>query len=206
MLRNWCRACSAAQKIGGAQAVGRDGCHAMKPSVALAAATFTAPSSTPAAGISPRSPIPANSRAWPLRWVRASTATVRSLASAAPPAIGGGLTEKGPSARAGVCKARNTSALKKALAPDVDHSFVALRVYEFATAPLSQAQLKTLLPGDEALSDSRNNLFACCRTIDHRLVTGAMAAVTHLGAEHRLRHALGKRLQRIFPQLGCVSF
>jgi len=100
----------------------------------------------------------------------------------------------------------NAMRLKKALAPDVDHSFVALLVYEFATAPLSQAQLKTLLPGDEALSDSRNNLFACCRTIDHRLVTGAMAAVTHLGAEHRLRHALGKRLQRIFPQLGCVSF
>src|SRR6218665_874272 len=137
MLRNWCRACSAAQKIGGAQAVGRDGCHAMKPSAALAAATFTAPCSTPAAGISTRSPIPANSRARPLRWVRASTATVRSLASPAPPAIGRGLLQ-----------GKKVMRLKKALAPDVDHSFVALLVYEFATAPLSQAQLKTLLPGD----------------------------------------------------------
>ncbi|QIN67933.1 Gamma-glutamylputrescine oxidoreductase (plasmid) [Caballeronia sp. SBC1] len=92
------------------------------------------------------------------------------------------------------------------LAPRVDRSFVPLGVYELATAPLQDAVKKTLLPGDEALSDSRNNLFACCRTVDHRLVTGGMAPVTHLGAEGRLRRALGRRLQRIFPQLGPVSF
>lgn len=92
------------------------------------------------------------------------------------------------------------------LATRVDKSFVPLGVYELATAPLPEALQKTLLPGDEALSDSRNNLFACCRTVDHRLVTGGMAAVTHLGAEGRLKRALGRRLERIFPQLGPVSF
>lgn len=92
------------------------------------------------------------------------------------------------------------------LAPAVERSFVPLTVYELATAPLSKSQRESVLPGDEALSDSRNNLFACCRTIDHRLVTGGMAAVTHLGAERRLKKSLAQRLQRIFPQLAPARF
>ncbi len=54
-------------------------------------------------------------------------------------------------------------------------------VYELATPVLTDGQRMAILPGGEAMSDTRNNLFACCIEEGGRLVTGGMAPVTLLG-------------------------
>ena len=83
---------------------------------------------------------------------------------------------------------------------------VPLVVYELATPVLTQAQRATILPGGEAMSDTRNNLFACCVDASGRLVTGGMAPLTQIGARHWLPAPLARRLGRVFPQLAPARF
>ncbi len=85
-------------------------------------------------------------------------------------------------------------------------STVPLTVYQLATPVLPPAVRASILPGGESMSDTRNNLFACCMDDTGRIVTGGMAPLTQLGAARWLPGLLAKRLQRIFPQLGPVSF
>ncbi len=87
----------------------------------------------------------------------------------------------------------------------VRHSAVPLTVYQLATPPLPEAVRRAVLPGNEAFSDTRNNLLACRWTADGRLVTGGMAAL-QTGAMRRLPGKLARRLQAVFPALGRVSF
>lgn len=83
---------------------------------------------------------------------------------------------------------------------------VPLVVWELATPVLSPAQRAAILPGGEAMSDTRNNLFACCIEEGGRLVTGGMAPLTQMGARSWLPGLLARRLQRIFPQLAPARF
>jgi glycine/D-amino acid oxidase-like deaminating enzyme len=83
---------------------------------------------------------------------------------------------------------------------------VPLVVYELATGVLPDAVRAAILPGGEAMSDTRNNLFACCIDDTGRLVTGGMAPVTQIGAGRWLPPLLARRLARLFPQLGPVRF
>jgi hypothetical protein len=78
---------------------------------------------------------------------------------------------------------------------------VPLTVYELATDVLSPEQRAGILRRGEAMSDTRNNLFACCIDASGRLVTGGMAPLTQMGARHWLPPLLARRLVRIFPQL-----
>jgi glycine/D-amino acid oxidase-like deaminating enzyme len=82
---------------------------------------------------------------------------------------------------------------------------VPLLVYQLATEVLPPAARAAVLAGDEAFSDTRNNLLACRWTAGGRLVTGGMAAL-HAGAMARLPGKLAARLERIFPALGPVRF
>jgi glycine/D-amino acid oxidase-like deaminating enzyme len=83
---------------------------------------------------------------------------------------------------------------------------VPLTVYELATEVLPDAIRASILPRDEALSDTRNNLFACCIDDSFRIVTGGMAPITQLGAHLWLPGMLARRLSRVFPQLGLQRF
>jgi glycine/D-amino acid oxidase-like deaminating enzyme len=62
-----------------------------------------------------------------------------------------------------------------------------------------------VLPGDEAFSDTRDNLLACRWTASGRLVTGGMAAL-HAGAMTRLPGKLAARLEAVFPALEEIRF
>lgn len=78
---------------------------------------------------------------------------------------------------------------------------VPLIVYQMATDRLDRATRDWLLPGNEALSDTRNNLFAIRWTADDRIVVGGMAAASQIGAPRRVpRYALA-RMARLFPGL-----
>jgi glycine/D-amino acid oxidase-like deaminating enzyme len=83
---------------------------------------------------------------------------------------------------------------------------VPLIVYELATPVLTPAQRAAILPGGEAMSDTRNNLFACCIDATGRLVTGGMAPLTQWGARSWLPPMLAGRLGRIFPGLAPARF
>lgn len=80
---------------------------------------------------------------------------------------------------------------------------VPLTVFQLATPPLPDAARRAVLPGNEAFSDTRNNLLACRWTADGRLVTGGMASV-HACALDRLPRRLGARLASVFPALAAV--
>ncbi len=94
-----------------------------------------------------------------------------------------------------------SSAFAKTLAAES----VPLHVYQLATKPLPEPIRAAVLPGNEAFSDTRNNLLACRWTAGDRLVTGGMAAF-HPGAMARLPGKLAARLEAIFPALGPVAF
>jgi glycine/D-amino acid oxidase-like deaminating enzyme len=84
-------------------------------------------------------------------------------------------------------------------------SLVPLVVYQLATPVLPAAVRAAVLAGDEAFSDTRNNLLACRWTAQGRLVTGGMAAFQP-GAPDRLPGRLARRLADMFPALHGVSF
>ncbi len=82
---------------------------------------------------------------------------------------------------------------------------VPLIVYQLATEIMPESARRAVLPGDEAFSDTRNNLLACRWTAAGRLVTGGMAAL-QTGAIDRLPQKLASRLHDVFPALGPVRF
>ncbi|KQR77176.1 hypothetical protein ASG35_13045 [Burkholderia sp. Leaf177] len=92
------------------------------------------------------------------------------------------------------------------LTPAVRKSIVPLTVFQLATQPVADLVRKQVLAGNEALSDTRNNLFALRYTSDGRIVTGGMAPVSQWLAKPRLLRSLARRMERIFPQLGTVCF
>ncbi|MBU9597997.1 NAD(P)/FAD-dependent oxidoreductase [Burkholderia multivorans] len=94
----------------------------------------------------------------------------------------------------------------RALAPAVTRSIVPLTVFQLATSVVPQSVRRSMLKQNEALSDTRNNLFALRFTVDGRIVTGGMAPLTQWMAEPRLLRSLARRMERIFPQLGEVRF
>jgi glycine/D-amino acid oxidase-like deaminating enzyme len=98
-----------------------------------------------------------------------------------------------------------TNAAPPGLPGAVSRATVPLIVYQLATPALPDAARRAVLAGNEAFSDTRNNLLACRWTAGGRLVTGGMAAL-HTGATRRLPAALARRLMEIFPALGPVRF
>ncbi len=82
-------------------------------------------------------------------------------------------------------------------------STVPLTVFQMATGVVDASIRARILPGDEAFSDTRNNLLACRWTAGGRLVTGGMACL-RTGAEPRLLRSHTRRLRRIFPALAAA--
>ena len=84
-------------------------------------------------------------------------------------------------------------------------SVVPLLIYQMATPVMPDSARRAVLAGNEACSDTRNNLLACRWTAEGRLVTGGMAAL-QAGAITRLPRRLARRLEIVFPGLGPVRF
>lgn len=89
--------------------------------------------------------------------------------------------------------------------PGLRRSVVPVRSYQMATEPLSSNLRRSILPGNQAMSDTRGDLHFMRYDRDGRLVTGG-ALLVEIADERRLRTLLAGRLARIFPQLDRPRF
>ncbi len=91
------------------------------------------------------------------------------------------------------------------LEPKIEREVVPLTAWQLATAPLPRAAFESVIPGRQAVSDTRGDLWYFRPTADGRLVTGA-ALLLPPAARPRLKRLLRQRLQIAFPQLGALDF
>lgn len=89
--------------------------------------------------------------------------------------------------------------------PGLDRSWVPMRSYQMATAPLPEAVRRSILPTDAAMSDTHGDLYFCRFDRNGRLVTGGALIFGH-DFERRLKRRIGKRLALIFSQIGRPAF
>lgn len=97
-----------------------------------------------------------------------------------------------------------TNAYTDGLVPGLAQSIVPLHSFQIATAPLPADLLDGILPGGQAVSDSRRILVYFRKTPNGRLMLGgrgAMAVPTRVDAWAHLERAL----YRAFPQLGDIA-
>ena len=95
--------------------------------------------------------------------------------------------------------------LSPTLEPDVARSVIPLVSWQLATESLDAELLKQIIPGRQAVSDTRADLQFFRLDARNRLVTGA-AMIMRTNANNRLRKMVGARLEKTFPQLGAVNF
>lgn len=113
------------------------------------------------------------------------------------------LTKEGPLWRAtcpaGVVQAAKvllaTNAYAGDLVPHLARSFFPLQVFQIATEPLPQSLRERLLPGGQAVSDSRRNLFTFRFDAENRLITGGMHSFGP-GAATRVPQAILARMAK----------
>lgn len=111
----------------------------------------------------------------------------------------------------GSAKARRvilaTNAYVGQLWPQLAQSFFPLKVFQVATEPLPQSVRARLLPGKQAVSDSRRNLFTFRFDGQNRLISGGMH-VFSAGADARVPQAIHRRLARFLnlPDLPPLAF
>ena len=76
--------------------------------------------------------------------------------------------------------------------------------WQMATQPLSDNVRKTVIPGRQPMSDTHGELYFARYDARNRLVTGG--AVLGFNKAERIKARVAKRLQRLWPQIGEVSF
>ncbi len=98
-----------------------------------------------------------------------------------------------------------TNAYTTAPWPEIRREIVHLPYFNFATAPLSEAQQARILPGGEGAWDTRSVLTSFRMDAAGRLVLGSVGALRNSGrAVHR---AWARRaLRRLFPEIAEVPF
>jgi glycine/D-amino acid oxidase-like deaminating enzyme len=98
---------------------------------------------------------------------------------------------------AGTIRARRvvlaTNAYVRDLWPDLARSFFPLRVFQIATEPLPAGMGEHILPGGQAVSDSRRNLFTFRFDRDRRMISGGMHILSP-GADRRVPQTIHRRL------------
>ncbi len=97
-----------------------------------------------------------------------------------------------------------TDAYTGAIWPSLRRSFVPVRSFQVATRPLGPNLVRTVLPGGQGLSDTRQALWAFRLDRDGRLVTTGAPLLPH-GARAVLRRTTLERLRRVFPQIGDIE-
>jgi glycine/D-amino acid oxidase-like deaminating enzyme len=93
----------------------------------------------------------------------------------------------------------------KSLVPDIAQEVMPVLSWQMATQPLSDDIRKTIIPGRQAMSDTHGELYFARYDARNRLVTGG--AVLGPGNKvERIKARVTERLQRLWPQIGEVSF
>ena len=98
-----------------------------------------------------------------------------------------------------------TGEFSKALAPRIARELIPAYSWQMATRPLPDAVRRVVLPGRQAMSDTHGELYFCRYDARNRLVTGG-ALIAPFDQARRLREMIGKRILRLFPQIGEVAF
>jgi glycine/D-amino acid oxidase-like deaminating enzyme len=93
----------------------------------------------------------------------------------------------------------------KSLAPDIAHEVMPVLSWQMATQPLSDNVRSTIIPGRQAMSDTHGELYFARYDARNRLVTGG-AVIGPGNKPERLKARVTERLQRLWPQIGEVSF
>jgi glycine/D-amino acid oxidase-like deaminating enzyme len=94
--------------------------------------------------------------------------------------------------------------LAKSLAPGIAREVMPILSWQMATQPLSDNVRKTIIPGRQAMSDTHGELYFARYDARNRLVTGG--AVIGPNKAERIKARVTGRLQRLWPQIGEVSF
>ena len=116
-------------------------------------------------------------------------------------------TEKGEISGGALVVATNaySGEFSKSLVPQIAHEVMPVLSWQMATQPLSDNVRKTIIPGRQAMSDTHGELYFARYDARNRLVTGG--AVLGPGNKvERIKALVTERLQRLWPQIGEVSF
>ncbi|MBR1268413.1 FAD-binding oxidoreductase [Bradyrhizobium sp. AUGA SZCCT0222] len=116
-------------------------------------------------------------------------------------------TEKGEISGRALVVASNaySGEFSKSLVPDMAHEVMPVLSWQMSTQPLSDNVRKTIIPGRQALSDTHGELYFARYDARNRLITGG--AVLGPGNKvERIKAVVTERLQRLWPQIGEVSF
>ncbi len=93
----------------------------------------------------------------------------------------------------------------KSLVPEIATEVMPVLSWQMATQPLSDNVRKSIIPGRQAMSDTHGELYFARYDARNRLVTGG-AVVGPGDKAARLKTRVAERLQRLWPQIGEVSF
>lgn len=88
-----------------------------------------------------------------------------------------------------------TNAYGGSLDPLLGRTYIPLKVFQIATAPLPHQIRTRLLPGGQGVGDTRRNLFTFRFDADNRLISGGMH-ILGAGADTRVPQAIWRRLGR----------
>lgn len=89
--------------------------------------------------------------------------------------------------------------------PGLKQTVVPIRSYQMATTPISDNVRKSIVPGNQAVSDTHGDLYFFRWDAQGRLVSGG-ALLVQIADDTRIKRRIAARLQRLFPQLGEVTF
>src|SRR4051812_21659173 len=93
----------------------------------------------------------------------------------------------------------------KSLVPEIATEVMPVLSWQMSTNPLSDNVRKTIIPGRQAMSDTHGELYFARYDARNRLITGG--AVLGPGNKvERIKARVTERLQRLWPQIGEVSF
>jgi glycine/D-amino acid oxidase-like deaminating enzyme len=100
-----------------------------------------------------------------------------------------------------------TNAYSGPLEPQLQRTFIPLRVFQIATKPLPRDVRTRLLPGGQGAGDTRRNLFTFRFDAENRLISGGMH-ILGVGAETRLPQTIRRRLatQLDLPDLPPLAY
>ena len=93
----------------------------------------------------------------------------------------------------------------KSLVPEIATEVMPVLSWQMATQPLSDNVRKTIIPGRQAMSDTHGELYFARYDARNRLVTGG-AVIGPGNKAERLKARVTERLQRLWPQIGEISF
>ncbi len=93
----------------------------------------------------------------------------------------------------------------RSLVPRIATEVMPVLSWQMATQPLSDNIRKSVIPGRQAMSDTHGELYFARYDARNRLVTGG-AVIGPGNKVARLRARVAERLQRLWPQIGEVSF